>query len=178
MPVIILNMGGEMLYILNQRLQAQGIAQDKAGKVLKDILSAMYNPTFLNELFKSQKIYTLQSTREIFEKLVHSSIMRLNTTSMDKLYDLMTLSLKRQLIGCNNPQDYIVITINHLESIKIIGVSAGVNDLIEECIQRFIVYYSTLTIGQFYTLKQTLLAFVQDRKTKVSLFLQVSHSVT
>jgi hypothetical protein len=33
----------------------------------------------------------LQATRAIFDRLAHSSIMRLNKTSMDKLFDLMSM---------------------------------------------------------------------------------------
>eukprot|EP01035_Chromulina_nebulosa_P018736 gene18736-24500_t len=32
MPIIVLNLGGEMLYILNQRLQAQSITIEKSKK--------------------------------------------------------------------------------------------------------------------------------------------------
>ena len=38
MPIIVLNMGGEMVYILNQRLQAQNVPDEKARKVLEGIL--------------------------------------------------------------------------------------------------------------------------------------------
>ena len=33
LPVLFMNLGGEMMYILDQRLQAQGIETEKAGKV-------------------------------------------------------------------------------------------------------------------------------------------------
>ena len=33
-----------------------------------------------------QKLYTNSATRQIFDRLAHSSIMRLNTSSMEKLY--------------------------------------------------------------------------------------------
>jgi hypothetical protein len=33
MPIIVINMGGEMIYILNQRLKAQTVPDDKAEKV-------------------------------------------------------------------------------------------------------------------------------------------------
>ena len=33
MPIIVLNMGSEMVYILNQRLQAQSIQEEKSKKV-------------------------------------------------------------------------------------------------------------------------------------------------
>ena len=35
MPIIVLNMGGEMIYILHQRLQAQTVQDEKAKKVLQ-----------------------------------------------------------------------------------------------------------------------------------------------
>ena len=54
MPLMIINLGGEMMYILEQRLIAQNIPQEKAEKVIADIVRTMYNPKFLQELFKPQ----------------------------------------------------------------------------------------------------------------------------
>jgi len=42
MPIIVLNMGGEMVYILEQRLQAQEVGPAKSKKVLQDVLRTMY----------------------------------------------------------------------------------------------------------------------------------------
>jgi hypothetical protein len=85
MPIVVINMGGEMVYILQQRLQAQKVPDDKAVKVLQDVVRAMYSPLFITELFKPQEMYTSSSTKQIFEKLAHSSIMRLNKQSMEKV---------------------------------------------------------------------------------------------
>ena len=52
--------------------------------VLQDVIRTMYNPKFIAELFRGQDVYNMQSTRQIFDKLAHSSIMRLNESSMDK----------------------------------------------------------------------------------------------
>jgi hypothetical protein len=54
MPLMIMNLGGEMMYILEQRLIAQSIPQEKAEKVIADIVRTMYNSKFLQELFKPQ----------------------------------------------------------------------------------------------------------------------------
>ena len=86
MPIVVINMGGEMVYILQQRLQAQKVPDDKAVKVLQDVVRAMYSPLFITELFKPQEMYTSSSTKQIFEKLAHSSIMRLNKQSMEKVF--------------------------------------------------------------------------------------------
>jgi hypothetical protein len=82
MPFIILNMGSEMIYILNQRLKAQNVTGPKSNKVLIDVAKAMFSDLFISELFKPQDVYSLASTKQVFEKLAHSSIMRLNKSSM------------------------------------------------------------------------------------------------
>lgn len=79
MPWVVVNLGCEMVYILEQRLKVQGIAPDKAVKVLQDIVRTMFDQCFMEEkLFVPQEMYSLTSTRKIFDKLAHSSIMRLS----------------------------------------------------------------------------------------------------
>lgn len=79
MPWVVLNLGSEMIYILEQRLKAQGIQPEKSAKVLQDIVRTMFDCSFLSEkLFVPQEMYSLHSTRKIFDRLAHSSIMRLS----------------------------------------------------------------------------------------------------
>jgi hypothetical protein len=47
MPWLVANLGGEMLYILEQRLKAQGIAPAKTARVLRDIVGALFDPAFV-----------------------------------------------------------------------------------------------------------------------------------
>ena len=53
--------------------------------VLQDVVRAMFTPDFIAELFKPQELYSSASARQIFDKLAHSSIMRLSTSSMNKV---------------------------------------------------------------------------------------------
>lgn len=172
MPFIVLNMGGEMIYILNQRLQAQSIPADKGKKVLADVIRTMYTAVFLDELFKPQEVYTRASTKQIFDKLAHSSVMRLNKTSMDKLYDLMTMGVKYQLLSCKSPHQYLQVTLNHLDTLVDMVHTEGVTDLIHIATNRMIAMYSNMSNGNWLLLEQTLMDFFQDKKIKVSLFLQ------
>ena len=52
MPLIIINMGGEMAYILQQRLVAQKIPNSKSHKVLHDVIRTMYNKKFITDFPK------------------------------------------------------------------------------------------------------------------------------
>lgn len=53
--------------------------------MVNDIVGAMFNSKFVEELFRPQELYPKKAVKHIFEKLAHSSIMRLNEASMDKV---------------------------------------------------------------------------------------------
>eukprot|EP00428_Durinskia_dybowskii_P073479 CAMPEP_0170411334 /NCGR_PEP_ID=MMETSP0117_2-20130122/30370_1 /TAXON_ID=400756 /ORGANISM="Durinskia baltica, Strain CSIRO CS-38" /LENGTH=254 /DNA_ID=CAMNT_0010668931 /DNA_START=35 /DNA_END=796 /DNA_ORIENTATION=+ len=172
MPLLIVNMGGEMVYILEQRLQAQKIPEAKGQKVLSDVVRTMYYPRFIEELFKPQEMYSIQSTRQIFDRLAHSSIMRLNESSMDKLFDLMAMGFKYQIMSCVAPQEMIDVTHNHLDVVKrLVGNAPEVIELLDECVRQTHLAYATMPIADFVVMRQSLCTFFQDRKVKVSLFL-------
>lgn len=67
-----------MIYILEQRLKAQSIPADKSCKVLNDVIRTMFDPEYVDKLFAPQDMYTVSQTRKIFDRLAHSSIMRLS----------------------------------------------------------------------------------------------------
>ena len=174
LPVVVCNLGVEMLYVLEQRLRAQSVSDAKAVKVLHDVTRAMFAPEFVNELFTPQPTYSQSATRQIFDKLAHASIMRLSESSMDKLYDLMTMGLKYQLVTCRAPEDVLQFTLLHLATIR-----SYLSD--ERIIARVDAFDAELraTFGGFkpwewHALRSTLFRFLGDRRVKVSLFLQES----
>ncbi|XP_066125731.1 protein OSCP1 isoform X3 [Saccopteryx bilineata] len=158
LPLLFLNLGGEMLYILDQRLRAQNIPGDKARR---------------EELFKPQELYSKKALRTICDRLAHASIMRLNEASMDKLYDLMTMALKYQVLLCPRPKDVLLVTFNHLDAIKgFIQDNPDLLHLVDETFRQLIKIYSSVSAGEFQLIRQTLLTFFQDLHTRVSIFLK------
>ncbi|KAG7393000.1 Protein oscp1 [Phytophthora pseudosyringae] len=172
MPMLIVNMGAEMIYVLDQRLKAQNIPRDKSSKVLEDIVKTMHNETFMAELFKPHRMYSNVSTRQIFDRLAHSSIMRLNANSMDKLYDLMRMGFKYQVLSCASADELLQVTMNHLANTKNLVDSADVKRQVDETIQLTADSFGSMSPADFYMLKQFLCRFFQDTRIKVSLFLQ------
>jgi hypothetical protein len=143
---MVVNLGCEMLFILDQRLKAQDVAPDKGAKVLEDVLRTMLDPGFLQDrLAAPQELYSVSATRRIFDRLAHSSIMRLSESrwaargvrsaafcwqagraggaastptpagaaarpcSMDKLFDLMMMGYKYQLMCCTTLADMLQV---------------------------------------------------------------------
>jgi len=172
MPWAVLNMGSEMLYILEQRLSAQQISEEKGSRVLADVIATMFSEKFLAELFKPQRLYSAAATRSIFDQLAHSSIMRLNQSSMDKLYDLMSMAAKSQLLLVSSPFDVPTVANNHIETLKKLNLSTDSKKLIDKAQNQLTQLYSTFDYADYFTMRQSLARFYQDKRVKVSLFLQ------
>uniref|UniRef100_A0A0G4HF21 Organic solute carrier partner 1 n=1 Tax=Chromera velia CCMP2878 TaxID=1169474 RepID=A0A0G4HF21_9ALVE len=174
MPIIVLNMGGEMLYVLQQRLEAQNVPMSKQESVLQEVIRTMHFNGFIQELFRPQPIYSMSSTRQIFDRLAHSSVMRLNEASMDKLFDLMTMGVKSQILRCNRPEEMLELTLNHLNWMRaFVGECApSVQMMVDGTIRLVHERYASLTAGEFMLLRQSVCLFFQDRFAKVSLLLQ------
>ncbi|KAL3882260.1 hypothetical protein ACJMK2_028622 [Sinanodonta woodiana] len=173
LPLLFINLGGEMVYILDQRLRAQNIPDEKAKKVLHDIVATMFHQKFVEELFKSQPLYSKKALRTVFDRLAHASIMRLNAASMDKLYDLMTMAFKYQVSLCLRSKDILLITLNHLDAIrKFIEDVPNLKHLVDHVFKLLIETYAPLSNGAFHLIRQTLLNFFQDMHIRVSIFLK------
>lgn len=124
--------------------------------MLEDIIKTMHNDKFMAELFKPHRMYSNLSTRQIFDRLAHSSIMRLNSNSMDKvrrfttsqhyrllsnpqrclcvlqLYDLMRMGFKYQLLSCSSADELLQVTVNHLRDMRQLVDSDDVKRLIDD----------------------------------------------
>lgn len=160
------------MYILNQRLKAQRIPKDKASKVMDDIVGIMLNEKFLTQLFKPQAIYNKTALRKLFEDLAHASIMRLDAASMDKLYDLMIMALKYQILMACQPLELILITLNHIDAIRNFVSTSALQLQVDETYKMLMQTYAHLTIGELHTLRNSLLNFLHGHRVRVSVFLR------
>ncbi|GLD59320.1 protein OSCP1-like protein [Lates japonicus] len=128
LPLVFINLGGEMLYILDQRLQAQNTSEDNSEKgvwsendrkrVMNDIVGTMFSKAFMDELLKPQQLYSHRTLKTVLTRVAHASIMRLNPASMDRLYELMVMAFKYQVFLCPRPKDLLLISYNHIDTIR------------------------------------------------------------
>mmetsp|Transcript_14389 Transcript_14389/g.47266 ORF Transcript_14389/g.47266 Transcript_14389/m.47266 type:complete len:405 (-) Transcript_14389:471-1685(-) len=172
LPLVMFNLGAEMIYVLEQRLRAQCIPPEKSQKVLQDVSSSLFDAAFVDALLRPQALYTLQATRLIFERLAHSSIMRLSESSMDKLFDLMTMGFKYQLACCTRPGEVLEVTLNHTTHVRSMLSDAQLMAAISTVNARLTNLYAGFTAGDWRATRQSLFNFLQDKRVKVSLFLQ------
>lgn len=172
-PFLIVNYGSEMLFILEQRLAAQNVKPEKSGKVLQDICCAVFAQSYIEELVRPQLLYSPAATREVFDKLAHSSSMRLSENSMDKLYDLMTMACKYQLFACRVPRDVARATALHLEAVrKCVKMNEKTTAAIDASAAALRDLTAGLTEGQMADVRHTLLNFFIGKRVKISLLMQ------
>merc|ERR1719293_597205 len=91
---------------------------------------------------------------------------------MDKLFDLMTMGFKYQIISCAEPQQLVEITQNHLENLhRLVGATPQLPELLNECVRQVQLSYENMPLADMNAMRQMLCTFFQDRKVKVALFL-------
>ncbi|VDO80275.1 unnamed protein product [Heligmosomoides polygyrus] len=120
-PLLYVNMAGEMIYILEQRIKNQkNISEEKGDLVLHDIISQTLKQKYLHEIFKYPTLPTVTEIhmRAMFERLAHSSIMRLSESSMEKLFDLTLMMTKYQIQSVVMPEQILTVTMNHLSGMR------------------------------------------------------------
>uniref|UniRef100_A0A3Q3FV53 Organic solute carrier partner 1a n=1 Tax=Kryptolebias marmoratus TaxID=37003 RepID=A0A3Q3FV53_KRYMA len=161
LPLVFINLGGEMLYVLDRRLR------------MNDIVGTMFSKTFMDELLKPQQLFSHRAVKTVLTRLAHTSIMRLNPVSMDRLYELMVMAFKYQVLLCPRPKDLLLVSYNHLDSVRdLVWDTPVLLNQVDETHRKVIEVYSTFSEGELQLLRQTLLIFVQDMHIRVSLFLK------
>uniref|UniRef100_A0A3B4F0Y3 Protein OSCP1-like n=1 Tax=Pundamilia nyererei TaxID=303518 RepID=A0A3B4F0Y3_9CICH len=133
----------------------------------------MFSKAFMDELLKPQQLYSHRTMKTVLTRLAHASIMRLNPASMDRLYELMVMAFKYQVFLCLRPKDLLLISYNHMDTIRefVKDTPMAVNQ-VDETHRKIIEAYSSLSEGELQLLRQTLLTFFQDMHVRVSLFLK------
>ena len=89
----------------------------------------------------------------MFDKLAHASIMKLNSNSMDKLYDLMTMAVKYQVLMCHNPRHMVALTLNHLDAILSYVSCPSVKKNVEVAFNYFVDNYGSMSIGELQAVR-------------------------
>lgn len=76
----------------------------------------MLNHKFVSEMFSPGGLCTQGTLKSLIEKIVHGSIMRLGPESLDKLFDLMIMSVKFQFFSATHTSSLLNLTLTHIKS--------------------------------------------------------------
>ena len=84
----------------------------------------------------------------------------------------MVMVTKYQMVSCNTPFDLINITLNHLDSMCEMARMEQTLKMIQNSKEMFTNIYSNMNWYRLQHIRYTILTFLQDIKTRVSIFLR------
>lgn len=144
----------------------------QTSRVLVDLTNAMFGRPFFAQLMLPQPIGATHNIKAMFQKLAHSTIMRLSESSMDKLYDLMLLGFKRQVMCVSHDAELLDVILNHLNVLKKMVSDTVAEDTLGSALISVLQLFGAMSASEFLLLRLSLLQFLQHRRVKVSIFLQ------
>nr|NP_610731.2 organic solute carrier partner 1 [Drosophila melanogaster]AAF58577.2 organic solute carrier partner 1 [Drosophila melanogaster] len=175
---ILVNLGCEMLYVIDQRLKAQQIAQDKSVQVIHDVTSVLLEPKFIDSLLNGSKhnsaqLLTAEHCKFMLNDIATCSLMRLDEQSMSKLWNLMTMVYKWQLFVSRHQHHLLEITFRHLEAINRLYPDAKRHMLIDFTKNTLLDFWNASGEDAQLSIYQTNRAWLQCFNTKISLLIRM-----
>ncbi|KAF0765025.1 protein OSCP1-like [Aphis craccivora] len=167
--ILYLNLVCEMIYVVTERLKTQKIQIDKSKLVLNDIIAASLSCPFL---FVPTSIINKDILDKSIRCAVHSSIMRLNDSSMEKLMGLIETSVKMQMFSSNGPRQVLLVTLNHLDSIRELACTHQLKQSIDVIQHNFYQTFEKMTDGEIMRMRYAMLNYLQDIHVKVTIFIK------
>lgn len=172
-PIFYLNLGGEMLYILRQRLKAQRIDVEKSIQVLDDVTLALLDPKTLSLIFEKTPLMDTSSIRSILERVVLCSIMKLDGNSMNKLFELMYTMVKYQMTVATGPREVILITLNHTDAMRDMVSDENAHQCVSLVHQMIVDLYSNLTYEEIWKVRNECLDVLKSINVRMTILLRL-----
>ncbi|CAD8201995.1 unnamed protein product [Paramecium octaurelia] len=169
--LILLNLCGDVLYIIEQRLRAQGIDKEKGLTVLNDLAIKIYTHPNIQKMFTPSKTLSNNEIFQQIDQVVHCSIMKLNEDSLSKLFDLVIMTLKSYLMKSNSPYEIYLCTLRHFDVIQDIGINDQAIQAVLQCKQTFIDKYSKLSSFDYLMIRGEIMKLLGGKFTRVQMFL-------
>jgi len=163
-----LNLGCEMIFILDQRLRDAKIGSEKKQKVLEAIWD---NFTADEEFYR----INTNDFKAQFSRIAQSSIMKLNEVSMSKLFDLMIMALKYQTFHSHHPDEMYIVLLNHFHDAH--AVYSTISNQYQHEIKIFFAtrvetIFKSIPTYKWLLMRRTILNDYQNSKIRISMFLR------
>jgi hypothetical protein len=156
------------MYILRQRIYA---CIDKSMH-LKSAMTQIYNQfsaqEFIEQITQENVLYSAKSMKTIIERLILASALRINSEGVDKLYELIIMNFKYQLLNISDGYMLIAVSFNHWDNI-VSMVEQSANTKVWKTLLELYSYLGLYKLNQH---RRKLLYHLENNHCKVSIFLQ------
>uniref|UniRef100_A0A1A9WWH3 Uncharacterized protein n=1 Tax=Glossina brevipalpis TaxID=37001 RepID=A0A1A9WWH3_9MUSC len=175
---ILVNLGCEMLYVIDQRLKAQQIPMNKSIQVIHDVTAVLLDPKFLDSLIigstqPTSQLFSESHCKFMLKDIATCSLMQLNSDSMDKLWNLMTMVYKWQLYLTRHQHHLLDITFRHLDSIANLYTEEKRSFLIDFTKNTLLDFWNSCNDDEQLSIYRTNKAWLEFFNTKISLLIRL-----
>lgn len=145
--------------------------------VLRDLTCVLFDQKLIVQLMNPhpcQHILTVQQCRILLTDIACCSLMRLDMTSMDKLWDLMVMLFKWQLYTIrDNPNRLLELTFRHMDGVAKLMPEMKKTLLIDSTKRCLIEFWDGCTVEEIETLMEKLLnTWMQPFNIKISILIR------
>jgi len=175
LPILIINLIGELSYILQNRFKAYGIPFEKTYSFMEELYTEIFDPNnIIRYKFPQSLPKHLKPIRDSFNLLLKTLSFKILGGGYDKLFNMMIMSLKYHLINCKESKDVLKITLIHLESMIKYVQNPYTGIKIKQLKQRIIMEYSNLPNMYYVIIRQDLLKLLSGKKKKVRILMNLN----
>ncbi|EFJ40144.1 hypothetical protein VOLCADRAFT_100109 [Volvox carteri f. nagariensis] len=176
-PLLFLNLCCETIFVIEQRLKATGVSADNQAKVLSEMVAYVFGGKSAASILQPD---FQKETREVVVAMCNCSIMKLDGSSMDKLFDLAVMMVKYKIMCSKTLEQIVEISLLHLDQVEDIirrhvagGGGAAAAD-VASTRRQVKSMYDKLGPGELHRIRQVLLAELQGQRVKISLLLSAN----
>lgn len=167
--ILIYNLGCEMVYVLHHRLKNLSVDADKIQKAILDISKTLFSEKVISKLFEPKPILGLEYIKSLLFQICHCSIITLDISSFTKLYEMILIGIKKQMLTMVNMQGIYHMTMNHLTTI---GKIVKDKSLFTNIANEFEKLFNNMTNYDYYMIRCFILNSLNPKNVKVSFYLQ------
>lgn len=168
--LVYVNLGSEMLYILNNRIKALDIEDTKRMSILCQIAQNLYNSEENDKLLRDcPTSLSLDSIYNLLHKICHKSVITLDSVSFAKMIEMIVMALKKDTLLMKNDFGLYHVTVNHLSCIDNLLKR---KDLTLNIRQKVSEIMSGLKPYDFYLIKKDIINLLVFKHSKISIYLK------
>lgn len=144
--------------------------------MLRDLTCVLFDQKLIVQLMNPhpcQHILTVQQCRILLTDIACCSLMRLDMTSMDKLWDLMVMLFKWQLYTIrDNPTRLLELTFRHMDGVAKLMPEMKKTLLVDSTKRCLIEFWDTCSSDEIDTLMGKLLNWMHPFNVKISILIR------
>jgi Organic solute transport protein 1 len=168
--IMYLNLGSEMLYILNNRIKSLEIDDAKRISILSQIATNLYQNEENDRVLRETKtLIAPDALNSLLYKICHKSVITLDSSSFSKMVEMILMALKKDVELMKNDFGIIQVTLNHITSVDTILRNTSISSQARTTVTGF---FNSMRNYDFFMLKRDFLNFLLFKHSKISIYLR------